>query len=299
MPSHFLSGLRRVLMIAFAAATLQACGDKQEKKPALDVRGETAGQTAATTDGIVQSRHGINDARDGDTLYVNLANKRFPRTAADSLPRVFEQENKKGEGFPLRSSEEMMFNQLFDQMDLGALRVRLLKTKYYGPGDADGEGRVLGEFYNNTIVMHGRDAGAEDYARAESRLGRAFLMQLTHYWQMQTKQPAADGDEIRYDLDSSKTFYDYTAAQQRAMVADYYYRFISDLGQGTRNYYSPDGTKPDDRPESDALLKVMVEEVAPKAAETRAAAEKRRAHEKRLEHRELRKGRDKRLSSYD
>lgn len=299
MRPHILSGLRRVLMIAFAAATLQACGDKQEKKQTLDVRGTTAEETATTTDGIVQSRHGINDARDGDTLYVNLANKRFPRTAADSLPRVFEQENEKGEGFPLRSSEEAMFNQLFDKMDLSALRVRLLKTKYYGPGDADGEGRVLGEFYDNTIVMHGRDAGAEDYARAESRLGRAFLMQLTNYWQMKTNQPAVEGDDIRYDLDANKIFSDYTAAQQRAMVADYYFRFISDLGQGTRNYYSPNGTKPDDRPESDALLKAMIEEAVPKAAETRVAAEKCREHEKRLERKEIRKGRDKRLSSYD
>lgn len=297
MSPHILSGLRRVLLIAFAAATLQACSDKQEKKQSLNVSGTTAEQGAS--DGIIQSRHGINDVRDGDTLYVNLANKRFPRTAADSLPRVFEQENEKTEGFPLRSSEEAMFNQLFDKEDLSALRVRLLKTKYYGPGDADSEGRVLGEFYNNTIVMHGRDAGAEDYARAESRLGRAFVMQLAHYWQQKTNQLSKPGDEIRYDLDSNRIFSDYTSAQQRAMVSDYYFRFISDLGQGARYYFNADGTRTEGRPESDALLKVIVEEATPKAAETRVAAEKRRAYEKRLERREISKGRDKKLSSYD
>lgn len=118
-----------------------------------------------------------------------------------------------------------------------------------------------------SIQFYGNTCTSADYSLDSDifKFG-AFVHEMTHVWQRQT----ANKDELQmchtydYTLDAASRFTDFCVEQQAAIVEDYARRF---LHPGHKSFYTTD------TPETDLLLRKVVEEQFPAARETRLAYE--------------------------
>ena len=128
---------------------------------------------------------------------------------------------------------------------------------------------------DRNIYFYGPDYHEKDFSRTTRTYNKGNIAhEETHIWQRQTKLQYTNGrcDLYNYSPFNKKDFKDFCSEQQAAIIEDYTLRFYE--GVPSRWLAGLFGA---DTPESDRLLKAMVENMFPETAKTRLAIEAKRA----------------------
>lgn len=163
------------------------------------------------------------------------------------------------EGRPLTKGEVRLAKSIFgSSLDTGVIRLRFSDA----PSPRN-EFRVAEAFTDNSICFYGRDYASADFSRETNifKYGN-FMHELTHILQSQRKNTTREicMEDPYYTLSPRRAFGDYCSEQQAAMVEDYFRRMIL---HGTSQWNHRD------TPQSDALLRNVVEDYFPEARKTR------------------------------